>query len=61
MLMLQRYFGPENYSRALDYLANYLWLFKIEHRTSIGNIIIFKIILSNYEVTLEKCSNGHAI
>ena len=28
MLVLQRYFGPENYSRALDYLANHMWLFK---------------------------------
>ena len=34
---------------------------KIEHWILIGNIIIFKIILSNYEVTLEKCLNGHAI
>ena len=34
---------------------------KTEHRILIGNIMIFKIILSNYEVTLEKCSNGHAI
>ena len=34
---------------------------KIEHRISIGNKIIFKIILSNYEVTLEKCLNGYAI
>ena len=28
MLVLQRYFGPENYSRAFDYLANHMWLFK---------------------------------
>ena len=28
MQVLQRYFGPENYPRALDYLANHMWLFK---------------------------------